>query len=187
MVLAGDFRKGSTFEFDGVVYTVVEFQHVKPGKGAAFVRTKIRDVINGGVLEKTFNPSEKYPKASIETRKYEYLYFDGEFYVFMDGETYDQVSLNASVVGDALKFIKENDQVTLRFYNGSAFSCEPENFVTMKVIEADPGVAGNTATNVMKNATIETGTIIQVPMFVNEGDTVRIDTRTGEYMERVKA
>ena len=187
MVVAGDFRKGSTFEMDGAVFTVVEFQHVKPGKGAAFVRTKIRDVINGGLLEKTFNPSEKYPKASIETRKYEYLYSDGDFYTFMETETYEQVELNGVMVGDALKYIKENDFVTLKFFNGAPYSCEPENFVTMKVIEADPGVAGNTASNVMKNATIESGTIIQVPMFVNEGDVIRIDTRTGDYMERVKA
>ncbi len=187
MILAGDFRKGSIFEMDGAVYSIVEFQHVKPGKGSAFVRTKIRDVINGGTLDKTFNPSEKYTKASIDTRKYEYLYSDGEFYTFMDTETYEQVEIGEDVVGDALKFIKENDSVTLKFYNGKAFSCEPENFVTMKIIEADPGVAGNTATNVMKNATIETGAVIQVPMFVNEGDSIRIDTRTGEYMERVKA
>lgn len=186
MIVAGDFRKGVTFEMDFAVYTVVEFQHVKPGKGAAFVRTKIRDVINGGVLEKTFNPSDKFPKATIDTRKFEYLYADGDFYTFMDPDTYEQVQLNGSVVGDALQYIKENDTVTLKFFNGVAFSCEPENFVTMKIVSADPGVAGNTATNVMKNATIETGAIIQVPMFVNEGDTVRIDTRTGEYMDRVK-
>ena len=186
MIVAGDFRKGSTFEKDGKVYTVVDFQHVKPGKGAAFVRTKIRDVINGGVLEITFNPSDKYPIARIETRKYEYLYFDGEFYVFMDPESYEQVTLNSDVVGDALKFLKENDTVTLKFYQGSAFSCEPENFVTLRVTSAEPGVVGNTATNVMKNAVVETGAEIMVPMFVNEGDLVRLDTRTCEYMERVK-
>lgn len=186
MIVAGDFRKGVTFEMDGVVYTIVDFQHVKPGKGSAFVRTKIKDVINGGVLEKTFNPSDKYPKAQIDTRKYEYLYNDNGIFYFMDQETYEQVELSESTVGSALKFIKENDLVTIRFYKGSAFSCEPENFVEMKVVEAEPGVAGNTATNVMKKAVVETGAEIQVPMFINEGDYVRIDTRTGEYMERIK-
>ncbi len=186
MIQAGEFRKGHTFEMDGGVWTIVEFQHVKPGKGAAFVRTKIRNVISGSNLEKTFNPTEKYTRATIETKKLAYLYTDGEFYYFMDNETFEQTTLNESAVEDALKFIKENDVVTIRFYKGDAFSVEPENFVVMRVTEADPGVAGNTATNVMKNATIETGAVIQVPMFINEGELIRIDTRTCEYMERVK-
>ncbi len=186
MILAGDFRKGITFIFEGTVYVIVDFQHVKPGKGAAFVRTKIKNVIDGSVLEKTFNPSEKYELAHIETKKMEYLYCDGELYYFMDVENYDQVPLNKSQVEDALLYVKENDVVTVKFFRGAAFSVEPDNFVTLKVVQSEPGVKGNTATNATKSATLETGAVIQVPMFVNEGETIRVDTRTGEYMERVK-
>ena len=186
MIQAGDFRKGHTFEMDGGVWTIIEFQHVKPGKGAAFVRTKIRNVLSGGTLEKTFNPVEKFQKANIENLKLQYLYTDGELYYFMDTETFEQTALNEKSVEDSLKYIKENDMVSIRFFNGQPFSVEPENFVTMRIIQADPGVPGNTATNALKNAVIETGATVQVPMFVNEGELIRIDTRTGDYMERVK-
>ena len=184
-MLAGDIRKGSTFEYKSGVYTVTDFQHVKPGKGAAFVRTTLKNVGTGQVLsDQTFNPTAKLETVQVETKKMTYSYFDGEFYVFMDDE-YNQTMLTHDQVEDALKYIKENDVVTVKFLYGNAFSVEPENFVELKVIEAEPGVKGNTATNVMKNAKVETGAIIQVPMFVNEGDVIRIDTRTGEYMSRV--
>ena len=184
-MLAGDIRKGVTFEFKSGVYTVTDFQHVKPGKGAAFVRTTLKNVVTGQVLsDQTFNPTAKLETVQVETKKMTYAYFDGEFYVFMD-EEYNQTMLTHDQVEDALKYIKENDVVTVKFLYGNAFSVEPENFVELKVIEAEPGVKGNTATNVMKNAKVETGAIIQVPMFVNEGETIRIDTRTGEYMSRV--
>ena len=184
-MLAGDIRKGVTFEFKSGVYTVTDFQHVKPGKGAAFVRTTLKNVVTGQVLsDQTFNPTAKLETVQVETKKMTYSYFDGEFYVFMD-EEYNQTMLTHDQVEEALKYIKENDVVTVKFLYGNAFSVEPENFVELKVIEAEPGVKGNTATNVMKNAKVETGAIIQVPMFVNEGETIRIDTRTGEYMSRV--
>ena len=184
-MLAGDIRKGSTFEYKSGVYTVTDFQHVKPGKGAAFVRTTLKNVVTGQVLsDQTFNPTAKLETVQVETKKMTYSYFDGEFYVFMDDE-YNQTMLTHDQVEDALKYIKENDVVTVKFLYGNAFSVEPENFVELKVIEAEPGVKGNTATNVMKNAKVETGAVIQVPMFVNEGETIRIDTRTGEYMSRV--
>ena len=184
-MLAGDIKKGVTFEFKSGVYTVTDFQHVKPGKGAAFVRTTLKNVVTGQVLsDQTFNPTAKLETVQVETKKMTYSYFDGEFYVFMD-EEYNQTMLTHDQVEDALKYIKENDVVTVKFLYGTAFSVEPENFVELKVIEAEPGVKGNTATNVMKNAKVETGAIIQVPMFVNEGETIRIDTRTGEYMSRV--
>ena len=184
-MVAGDIRKGVTCEFKSGVYTVTDFQHVKPGKGAAFVRTTLKNVVTGQVLsDQTFNPTAKLETVQVETKKMTYSYFDGEFYVFMD-EEYNQTMLTHDQVEDALKYIKENDVVTVKFLYGNAFSVEPENFVELKVIEAEPGVKGNTATNVMKNAKVETGAIIQVPMFVNEGETIRIDTRTGEYMSRV--
>ena len=185
MVLAGDVRKGVTIEYEGNIYQVVEFQHVKPGKGAAFVRTRLKNIITGAVLEKTFNPSEKFENAVIETKKMQYSYTDGDLYYFMD-EEFNLIPLNPDQVEDALKYVKENDTVTVKFYKGAAFSVDPENFVELLVTQSDPGVAGNTATNATKNAVLETGINIQVPMFVNEGDVIRIDTRTGEYMERVK-
>ena len=185
MVSAGDFRKGVTIEYEGNIYTIVEFQHVKPGKGAAFVRTKLKNIVTGAVLERTFNPTEKVENAIIETKKMQYSYSDGGLYYFMDDE-YNLVPLSLDQVEDALKYIKENDFVMVKSYKGTAFSVEPENFVELLVTESEPGVAGNTATNATKNAKLETGITIQVPMFVNEGDTIRIDTRTGEYMERVK-
>lgn len=185
MISAGDFRKGVTIEYNNNVYVIVEFQHVKPGKGAAFVRTKLKNVVTGAVLEQTFNPSEKVENAHIETKKMTYSYSDGELYYFMD-EEFELVPLNYDQVEDALKYIKENDTVTVRFYKGAAFSVECENFVELTIVEAEPGVKGNTATNATKTAVLETGAKIQVPMFVNQGEKIRVDTRTGEYMERVK-
>jgi len=186
-ILAGDIRKGVTFEYNGKgFYTVTEFQHVKPGKGAAFVRTTLKNVVTGQVLSDiTFNPTAKLETAQVETRKMSYSYTDGEFYYFMDPESFEMITLNFDQVEDALKYIKENDTVTIKFLHGTAFSVEPENFVELKVIECEPGVKGNTATNAMKNAKVETEAIIQVPMFVEEGDVIRIDTRNGEYMSRV--
>ena len=184
-VLAGDFRKGITFEMDGNVFIIVDFQHVKPGKGAAFVRTKIKNVITGGVLEKTFNPTDKFNLAMIERKEMQYLYNEGDFYYFMDNETYDQIPLTYDQVSDALQFVRENDIVKIAFYKGSAFSVEAPNFVELLVTVCEAGAVGNTATNATKPATLETGYTLQVPMFVNEGDTIRVDTRTGEYMSRV--
>ncbi len=185
MVLAGDLRKGVTIEYDGKVWTVVDFLHVKPGKGAAFVRTTLKNVVDGKVLQITFNPTEKFENAVIETKRMTYSYNDGELYYFMD-EEYNMEPLNYEQVEDALKWIKENDPVVVKFYKGKAFSVDCENFVELLVTESEPGVAGNTATNAMKKAKLETGVEIQVPMFVNEGEVIRVDTRTGEYMERVK-
>lgn len=186
-ILAGDIRKGTTFEYNGKgVYTVTEFQHVKPGKGAAFVRTTLKNVVTGQVLSDiTFNPTAKLETAQVETRKMSYSYTDGEFYYFMDPDSFEMITLNYDQVEDALKYIKENDVVTIKFLHGTAFSVEPENFVELKIIECEPGVKGNTATNALKNATVETGATVQVPMFVEEGEIIRIDTRTGDYMSRV--
>ena len=185
MVTAGDFRKGMTVEIDGQVWMIVDFLHVKPGKGAAFVRTKLKNVMTGNVLERTFNPSDKFPRAMIERKTMEYLYSDGGLYYFMDMETYEQLPLNESLVEDALPFIKENMQVTIQFYNGAAFSVEAPNFVELEVTETDPNFKGDTVTGGNKPAVLETGARIMVPMFVNVGDRVRVDTRTSEYMERV--
>ena len=165
---------------------IVDFQHVKPGKGAAFVRTKIKNVMTGAVLERTFNPTDKFEKAHIESKKMQYLYADGDLYYFMDPETYEQIPLNKSQVEDALMYMTENMEASIKFYKGEAFSVEPPNFVELKVTICEPAAVGNTATNVTKPATVETGYELQVPMFVNEGDVIRIDTRTGEYMERIK-
>ncbi len=184
MLTAGDFRNGITFDMDGQVYQVIEFQHVKPGKGAAFVRTKFKNVITGAVVEKSFNPTDKFENAFIERKEYEYLYNDGELYYFMDSETYEQIPLDASKLGDNFKFVKENDVVKLMSYKGNVFSVEPPMFVVLEVTETEPGVRGDTATNVTKPATLETGAVIKVPIFINEGEKVKIDTRTGEYMER---
>ena len=184
MVSAGDFKKGLTIEIDGQVWVIVDFQHVKPGKGAAFVRTKIKNVITGNVLEKTFNPTEKFPKAHVDRKEMEYLYSDGELYYFMDNETYEQLPLNKSQVEDALQYIKENMTATIQFFKGEAFSVDPPNFVVLQIAETDPGFKGDTATGGNKPAVLETGAKIMVPLFVNEGDMIRVDTRTGEYMER---
>ena len=186
MVTAGDFRNGVTFEMDGGVYSIIEFQHVKPGKGAAFVRTKIRNVITGAVTEKTFNPSDKYPTAYIERKDMQYLYSDGDLYYFMDNESYEQMPINGSVLGDNFKFVKENMDCKVLSYKGNVFGIEPPNFVELQVTETEPGVKGDTATNVTKPATLETGAIIKVPLFINEGEKIQVDTRTGEYLGRVK-
>ena len=183
--MAGDLRNGTTFEMDGSVYKVVEFQHVKPGKGAAFVRTKLKNVINGSVLEKTFNPSEKLQGAEIEKRDMQYLYNDEDLYYFMDNETYDQMPLNKADLGDCLKYLKENMEVTILSFKGKVFAVEPPIFVELEVTYTEPGFAGNTTTTSGKPAKLETGLELQVPMFVNIGDVLRIDTRTCEYMERV--
>ncbi|MFA5675876.1 MAG: elongation factor P [Christensenellales bacterium] len=184
MVSAGDFRKGLTVEIDGQVWIIVDFQHVKPGKGAAFVRTKMKNIMQGNVLEKSYNPSEKFPKAHVETKAMEYLYSDGELYYFMDNESYEQIPLNHNQVEDALNYIKENMPVTIRFFKGEAFSVDPPNFVELEVSETDPGFKGDTATAGNKPAILETGAKIMVPLFINQGDIIRVDTRTGEYMER---
>lgn len=185
MISAGDFRNGITFESEGNVYQIVEFQHVKPGKGAAFVRTKIKNVITGGVVEKTFRPTDKFPKAHIERKDMQYLYNDGELFYFMDQETYDQIPLSPDQLGDALKFVKENDFVKILSFKGNVFGVEPPNFVELKVTETEPGFKGDTSTGASKPATLETGATINVPLFVDVDDVIRVDTRTGEYMERV--
>ena len=184
MISAGEFRNGITFEFEGNVYQIVEFQHVKPGKGAAFVRTKLKNVITGGVVEKTFRPTEKMPKAHIERKDYEYLYTDGELFYFMDQETFEQMPLNADALGDSLKFVKENMVVKVLSYKGSVFGIEPPTFVELEVTETEPGFKGDTSTGATKPAVVETGAQINVPLFIDQGDMIRIDTRTGEYMER---
>ena len=186
MIYAGDFRKGMTFELNGEPHTVIDFQHVKPGKGAAFVRTKYRNILTGATREEAFNPNDKFPKAHIETKKMQYLYSDGEMYHFMDSETYDQIQLTEEQVEDAIKFLKENDEATIKFYNDNPFSVEAPNFVDLKVIETEPGVKGDTATNVTKAATVETGAVVQVPIFIEEGELIQIDTRTGDYLSRSK-
>ncbi len=184
MISAGEFRNGVTFEADGNVLQVVEFQHVKPGKGAAFVRTKTKNVITGAVVEKSYNPTAKFPTAYIERREMQYLYEDGGLYYFMDTESYEQTPLNESELGDAFKFVKENEMVKVLSYKGKVFGVEAPNFVVLQVTETEPGVKGNTATNTLKPAKVETGAEVRVPLFINEGDMIRIDTRTGEYMER---
>ncbi len=178
-------KKGVTIELEGKVYRVEDFQHVKPGKGAAFIRTKLKDVINGGVVEKSFRPAETVETARVDRSKKQYLYNDGDLYYFMDTETYDQVELSAETVGDALEFVKENETVEMLSYNGNIFAVEPPLFVELAITETEPGFKGNTATGTYKPATVETGAVVQVPLFVNEGDVIKIDTRTGEYLSRV--
>lgn len=186
-ITASDFRNGVTFEMDGQVMQVVEFQHVKPGKGAAFVRTKMKNVITGGVTETSFNPTAKFEEAFVERKDMAYSYNDGDLYYFMDMETFDMVPLNRDALGDAFKFVTENTMCKLLSYKGNVFSVEVPNFMELEVTETEPGLAGNTATNTLKPATLETGAEIKVPLFINIGDKVQIDTRTGEYMSRVKA
>ena len=186
MVVAGDFRNGVTFDMDGSVFQIIEFQHVKPGKGAAFVRTKIRNVITGSTTERTFNPSDKFPDAFIDRKEMQYMYTDGELYYFMDMETYEQVPLNKDKLPDNFNFVKENEMVKINSYKGIVFGVEIPNFVELEVTHSEPGVKGDTVNNTMKPATLETGVTIKVPMFINEGDVLRIDTRNGEYLERVK-
>lgn len=185
MVSAGDFRNGLTIEFEGNVYQVIEFQHVKPGKGAAFVRTKLKNIKNGGVVEKTFRPTEKCPQAHIDRADMQYLYSDGDLYHFMDVETYDQIALNADDVGEALKFVKENEMVKMLSHNGQVFSVEPPLFVELAITDTEPGFKGDTTTGATKPATVETGALVYVPLFVEIGDIIKIDTRTGEYLSRV--
>ena len=184
MVSSGDFINGMTCEMDVDFYQIIEFQHVKPGKGAAFVRTKIRNVIAGSVVERTFNPTEKFPTAYIERKEMEYSYNDGDLYYFMDPESYELVPINSSDLSDNFKFVKENTVCKILSYKGSVFGVEPPFFMELEVTKTDPGFAGNTATNTLKPATLETGAEIKVPLFINEGDMIRVDTRTGEYMER---
>ena len=186
MIYASDFRKGITFEINGEPHVVLDFQHVKPGKGAAFVRTKYRNILTGATREEAFNPDDKFPKAHIDTKVMQYLYNDGELYYFMDQETYEQVPLMQEQVEEAMKYLRENDEATIKFYQGNAFQVEAPNFVDLKVIETEPGVKGDTATNVTKAATVETGAVIQVPIFIEEGEIIKIDTRTGEYLGRSK-
>ncbi|MCD7817715.1 MAG: elongation factor P [Lachnospiraceae bacterium] len=185
MILAGDFRNGVTIEMEGSIYQIIEFQHVKPGKGAAFVRTKLKNIINGGVVEKSFRPTEKFSLARIDRVEMQYLYSDGDLFYFMNTETYDQIGLNQDAIGDALKFVKENDMVKICSHNGNVFAVEPPLFVELEVIETEPGVKGDTATGASKPATVETGAVVTVPLFVNTGDKLKIDTRTGEYLSRV--
>ena len=186
MISAGEFRKGVTFEMNGEPHVVVDFQHVKPGKGAAFVRTKYKNILTGATREEAFNPNDKFPKAHIETKQMQYLYNDGELYYFMDQETYDQIPLTYDLVEDAIKYIRENDTATVKFYKDNAFTVEAPNFVDLEVTETEPGAKGDTATNVTKAATVETGAVIQVPIFINEGEKIQIDTRTGDYLGRSK-
>ena len=185
MVSAGDFRNGVTLEMDGNIYQIIEFQHVKPGKGAAFVRTKLKNIINGGVVEKTFRPTEKFPTARIDRVEMQYLYNDGDLYYFMNTENYDQIALNNETIGDALKFVKENEMVKVCSYNGNVFAVEAPLFVELEVTETEPGFKGDTATGATKPATVETGAVVYVPLFVETGDKLKIDTRTGEYLSRV--
>ena len=185
MVSAGDFRNGVTLEMDGNIYQIIEFQHVKPGKGAAFVRTKLKNIINGGVVEKTFRPTEKFPTARIDRVEMQYLYNDGDLFYFMNTETYDQIALNNETIGDALKFVKENEMVKVCSHNGNVFAVEAPLFVELEVTDTEPGFKGDTATGATKPATVETGAVVYVPLFVETGYKLKIDTRTGEYLSRV--
>ena len=185
MISASEFRNGVTIEFEGNIYQIIDFQHVKPGKGAAFVRTKLKNIKSGGVVEKTFRPTEKVENAHIDRKDMNYLYNDGELYYFMDNETYDQIAVNKDVIGDSLKFVKENDTCKVVSHNGNIFGIEPPLFVELLITECEPGVKGDTATGATKPCTVETGAQLNVPLFVNQGDTIKIDTRTGEYLSRV--
>ena len=184
MITAGDFRKGITIEWEDGVWSIVDFQHVKPGKGAAFVRTKIKNIMTGTVVERTFNPSDKMPRAIIETKEMQYLYNDGNLYYFMDPKTFEQIPLNHSQVEEAIQFVKENTNVNIRFFKGAAFSVEAPNFVDLEITETEPGFKGDTASTTYKPATTETGFELMVPLFINIGDVIKIDTRSGEYLSR---
>ena len=185
MISAGDFRNGITIELEGNIYQIIEFQHVKPGKGAAFVRTKLKNIKSGGVVEKTFRPTEKFPKAHIDRKDMQYLYRDGDLFNFMDVETYDQIALSKDDIGDALKFVKENEMVKMCSHNGSVFAVEPPLFVELRITDTEPGFKGDTATGATKPAVVETGATVSVPLFVEQDDVIKIDTRTGEYLSRV--
>ena len=184
MVTAGDFKNGLTIEYEGNVCQIVEFQHVKPGKGAAFVRTKLKNIISGGVVETTFRPTEKFENAHVDRKDMQYLYNDGDLYYFMDVENYDQIALSAADIGDALKFVKENEMVKVCSYKGNVFAVEPPLFVELQITDTEPGFKGDTATGATKPATVETGAVVNVPLFVNQDDVIKIDTRTGEYLSR---
>ncbi len=185
MISAGDFKNGVTLEYNGNIFQIIDFQHVKPGKGAAFVRTKLKNIISGGVIETSFRPTEKFPKAHIERKDMQYLYSDGELYHFMDVETYDQIALNEDAIGDSLKFVKENEMVKICSHKGNVFAVEPPLFVELAIIDTEPGFKGDTAQGATKPATVETGAVVYVPLFVEMGDVLKIDTRTGEYLSRV--
>ena len=185
MISAGDFRNGITIEYENSIYQIIEFQHVKPGKGAAFVRTKLKNIISGGVVEKTFRPTEKCPQARIDRKEMQYLYEDGDLYYFMDTENYEQIGLNADKVGDALQFVKENEMVKVCSHNGNVFAIEPPLFVELTITDTEPGFKGDTATGATKPAKVETGATVYVPLFVDQNDVIKIDTRTGEYLSRV--
>ena len=184
MVSAGDFKNGITLEMDNGIFQIVEFQHVKPGKGAAFVRTKLRNIVSGGVVEKTFRPTEKFPQARIDRNEMQYLYSDGDLFHFMNTENYEQIALNSEQIGDALKFVKENEMVKICSHNGNVFAVEPPLFVELEITDTEPGFKGDTATGATKPATVETGATVYVPLFVNLGDKIKIDTHTGEYLSR---
>ena len=185
MISAGDFKNGVTVEIEGNIFQIMEFQHVKPGKGAAFVRTKLKNIISGGVVEKTFRPTEKFPKAHIERKDMQYLYTDGELYHFMDVENYEQIALNEDAIGDSLKFVKENEMVKICSHKGNVFAVEPPLFVELQITDTEPGFKGDTAQGATKPAVVETGSTVYVPLFVEQGDVLKIDTRTGEYLSRV--
>lgn len=185
MISAGDFRNGLTIELDNNIFQIIEFQHVKPGKGAAFVRTKLKDIKNGGVIERSFRPTEKFPEARIDRKDMQYLYQDGDLYYFMDNDTYEQIALGSELIGDALKFVKENEMCKVCSHNGNVFSIEPPLFVELQVTDTEPGFKGNTATGATKPAIVETGAQVNVPLFVENGEVIKIDTRTGEYLSRV--
>ena len=185
MISAGDFKNGVTFEYNGNIFQIIDFQLVKPGKGAAIVRTKLKNIISGGVIETSFRPTEKFPKAHIERKDMQYLYSDGELFHFMDVETYDQIALNEDAIGDSLKFVKENEMVKICSHKGNVFAVEPPLFVELAIIETEPGFKGDTAQGATKPATVETGAVVYVPLFVEMGDVLKIDTRTGEYLSRV--
>lgn len=184
MISSSDFRTGLTLEIDNGVWQIVDFQHVKPGKGAAFVRTKIKNIMTGAVVERSFNPTDKMPRAIIETKEMSYVYNDGDLYYFMDSETFEQIPLTLDQVEDAIRFVKEGENVTVRFFKGKAFSVEAPNFVVLEITQTEPGFKGDTTSNTYKPATLETGYTLQVPLFINIGDKIRVDTRVGEYMER---
>ena len=185
MIQAGEFRNGITVEIEGNVFQIVEFQHVKPGKGAAFVRTKLKNIINGSVVERSFRPTEKFPQARIDRNDMQYLYSDGELYHFMDVNTYEQIALNSDDIGDSLKFVKENEMVKVCSYNGNVFAVEPPLFVELEITDTEPGFKGDTATGASKPAVVETGATVYVPLFIEQGEKIKIDTRTGEYLSRV--
>jgi len=186
MISAGEFRNGVTIEVDGDIFVILDFQHVKPGKGAAFVRSKLKNLINGGIIERTFRPSEKMPRAHIDRRDMQYLYSDGELFHFMDTESFEQMAINSADIGDTLRFVKENEMIKIMSHNGAVFGIEPPMFAELEITETEPGFKGDTATGVTKPATVETGAVVKVPLFITTGEKIKIDTQTGEYLGRVQ-